>query len=54
MDRARLHEEFVDFQTLSDDEIVTTAFREATMRESEADCAAQYRVRMDVLWWYIE
>lgn len=51
MDRARLHEEFVDYQTLSDDEIGTTAFREATTRESDADCAAQYR--MDVLWWYI-
>ena len=54
IDTDTVFEEFVDYQTLSDEDIDQEAWKEAKLidKTNEGD-EEVFRYRADILWWYI-
>ena len=53
IDCDKLYDEFVDYQTLSNNEIPNTAFDDAKVVDGTIDEEEFFHYRMDILWWHL-
>lgn len=49
----QLHDEFVDYQTLSSNDFPSEAFEEAKVVDGVVDGEEVFHYRMDTLWWHL-
>ena len=48
-----MYDEFIDYQTLSNNEIPNTAFDDAKVVDGTIDEEEFFHYRMDILWWHL-
>ena len=53
IDCDKLYDEFIDYQTLSNNEIPNTAFDDAKVVDGTIDEEEFFHYRMDILWWHL-
>ena len=53
IDCDKLCDEFIDYQTFSNNEIPNTAFGDAKVVDGTIDEEEVFHYRMDILWWHL-